>query len=114
MPPPPPPPIGADSFLGWSAIMASVVTRRPATEAVGVGVVVGDLADHNRTLDAGVLDDLADRRLERAEHDIDAGLNVGIFRLQLRHRLLGAEERNAATGDDAFLDCSAGRIERVV
>ena len=41
MPPMPPPPgiAGADSFFGISAIMASVVMRRPATEAASCRAV---------------------------------------------------------------------------
>jgi hypothetical protein len=34
-------------------------------EAVGLGLVLGNLADHHRALDSGVLDDLADRLLKR-------------------------------------------------
>jgi len=47
---------------------------RLGVEAVGLGLVLGDLADHDRAFDAGVFDDLADRRLERPEHNVDAGL----------------------------------------
>jgi hypothetical protein len=80
------------SFFGLSATIASVVTRRPATELAsckatlttlagsmmpfvirspyspvwaikteGRRLMVGHLADHNRTLDASILGDLANR-----------------------------------------------------
>ena len=51
---------------------------------------------------------------ERAQHDVDAGLDVGVVRLQLLDRLLGAEQRDAAAGNDALLDRRTGGIERVV
>ena len=73
-----------------------------------------DLADHDRAFDAGVLDDLTDRRLERLQHDVDAGLLVGVVALELGDRRLGAQQRDAAAGDDAFFDRRAGRVERVV
>src|SRR6187200_1958979 len=115
IPPMPPPPgiAGAASFLGASAIIASVVMRRPATDAaswsaarttfagstipawsisilLGLGVkaeglrlVVPDPADDDRALDARILGDLTDRSLERLQHDVDAGLNVRILARQL-------------------------------
>ena len=61
-----------------------------------------------------VLGDLTDRRFERLQHDADAGLLVGVLALELGDRDLGAQERNAAAGDDAFLDRRAGGVERVV
>ena len=36
--------------------------------------MVGHLADNDRALDAGVLGDLADRRLERPADDVYAGV----------------------------------------
>ena len=145
--PPMPPPAGiagAGSF-GSSATIASVVMRRPATEAASCSAVrttlagsmmpastmstyssvwaskpkvsdffVDDLADHDRAFDAGVLGDLADRSLERLEHDVDAGLHVGVVVGQLADRLLGAQQRDAAARHDAFLDRRAGGVERVL
>ena len=48
------------------------------------------------------------------QHDVDAGLHVGVVVRQLADRLLGAQQRDAAAGDDAFLDRRAGGVERVV
>src|SRR6202022_2956546 len=76
--------------------------------------VLPPLGDHDRALYPGVLRDLADRRLERALHDLDAGLDVGILGFELLDRLLGAQKRDAAARHDAFLDRSAGGVERVL
>src|ERR1700722_14977262 len=47
-------------------------------EAEGLRLVLNPLADDDRTLHARVLRDLADWGLKRLEHDVDAGLDVGI------------------------------------
>src|SRR5664280_2153385 len=82
-------------------------------EAVGLRLVLHDLADHDRALHAGILGDLADRRLKRLEHDVDAGLHVRILVVDAPDRLLGAQQRDAAARHDAFLDRGAGGVERV-
>ena len=41
--------------------------------------MIAHLADHDRTLDASILGDLADRSLERAADDVDAGFLVVII-----------------------------------
>ena len=83
-------------------------------EAPVRGLVLADLADHDRAFGPRVLGDLTDRRLERLQHDADAGLLIGVLALELGDRGLGAQERDAAAGDDAFLDRRAGGVERVV
>src|SRR6516165_2317962 len=83
-------------------------------EAEGLGLVLHDLADHDRALDAGVFGDLPRRRFQRLEHDIDAGLYVGIAVGDLADGLLGAQERDAAARHDPFLDRGAGGVERVL
>src|SRR5208283_1459420 len=83
-------------------------------EAVSLGLVLGDLADHDRAFDAGVFNDLADRRLERPEHNVDAGLDVGILVAQLADRGLGAQERHSASWHDAFFNGRLRRVHRVV
>src|SRR5258708_4604336 len=121
MPPMPlPPGIGGAGSFGNSATMASVVTRRAATEAAScsaarttlagsmmpfdhVDILLGlrieaeslrlvleDLADHDRAFDPGILGDLADRRLQRFQHDIDVGLHIGIVVADAPDGLLGA------------------------
>src|SRR5579863_228305 len=83
-------------------------------KAEGLRLVLQDLADHDRAFDAGVLGDLPNGRFERLEHDVDAGLLVGVLALELADRRLGAEQRDAAAGDNTLFDRSAGRVERVV
>src|SRR5215813_3589215 len=83
-------------------------------EAEGLGLVFHDFADHDRALDAGVFGDLPRRRFQRFEHDVDAGLHVGIAVGDLADRLLGAQERDAAARHDPFLDRGAGGVERVL
>ena len=83
-------------------------------EAVGLRLVLEDLADHDRAFDAGILGDLADRGLQRLQHDIDAGLDVGVVVVDAPDRLLGAQQRHAAARHDAFLHRGAGGVERVL
>src|SRR5580704_315583 len=83
-------------------------------EAEGLGLVVHDFADHDRALDAGILGDLAHRRFQRPEHDIDAGLDIVIVVGDAANGLLGTQQRDAAARDDPLLDRGAGRIERVL
>src|SRR5262249_37306389 len=72
-----------------------------------------DLLDDHAALEAGILHDVPDGLLERALHDVGADLLVALEleRLDARRR---AEERNAATGHDAFLDCGAGGVEGIL
>ena len=53
--------------------------------------MVGHLADHNRTLDASILGNLADRRLQRPADDVDAGFLVFIVK-----QTLGKPARSSA------------------
>src|SRR5579863_1014436 len=77
-------------------------------------LVFHDLADDDRTLDAGVLRDLADRRFQRLEHDVDAGLYVGVFVMDTADGLLGAKQRHAAARYDALLHGRASGVEGVL
>ena len=83
-------------------------------EAESLRLVLEHLADDDRTLHARILGDLADRGLKRPEHDVDAGLDVCIVAAELADRRLGAQQRDAAAGHDAFLDRRLGRVHRVV
>ena len=51
---------------------------------------------------------------DRLQHDIDAGLHIGIVVAQLADSFLGAQQRHAAARHDAFLDRRAGGVERVL
>jgi hypothetical protein len=127
------------SFLGFSATIASVVIKRPAIEAlscsatrttlvgsiiplltrsklaglgieaVGVGVILKDLADHDRAVLAGIDGDLTRRPGYRLFDDLDAVLLVFVCTLHPLERLDRAQQCNATTfskrsdfGDRAF------------
>ena len=45
---------------------------------------------------------------------IDAGLYIGVFIAELADRRLGAQQRDAAAGNDAFLDRGLRRVHGVV
>jgi hypothetical protein len=72
------------------------------------------LAGDDRAVDARVLGDLAQRGLERAAHDGDAGVLVGVGAGQAFERLGAMHQRHAAADDDAFLHRGAGGVQRVV
>src|SRR6476620_310978 len=82
--------------------------------AVSVGIVLQDLADHDRAILAGVHCDLARRPGDRLFDDLDAVPLVLVFALKLLDRLPGAQQRDPAAGQDAFLDCGAGRMHSIV
>ena len=77
-------------------------------------LAVDQLARDDRAVMAGVLGDLANRRLQRLADDVDAAGLVVVLALQALERLGRVEQRSAAARDDAFLDRGAGRVERVV
>src|SRR3984885_15324595 len=60
-------------------------------EAEGRRLVLKHFADDDRTLHTRVLRDLADWGLKGPEHDVDAGLDVGIVAAELPDRRLGAQ-----------------------
>src|SRR5579883_3475445 len=85
---------------------------------LGVVAVVGvlrllQLADDDRAVDTGILRDLTGRSLQRVLDDVDAATLIVVGRLQAAEGLLRIKERDAAAGDDAFLDRGAGRVHRV-
>src|SRR5207248_2048927 len=77
-------------------------------------LVLENLADHDRAFDPGILGDLAHRSFQRFQHDINAGLHVGILVVDAADRLLGAQQRDAAARHDAFLHGCAGGVQRVL
>ena len=72
------------------------------------------LVDHDRALEAGVLRDLAERLLERAQDDAHAGLLVVDGGGVEVDGVGGLQQRDAAAGDDALLERRAGRLQRVL
>src|SRR3989454_10591629 len=87
--------------------------------AVGVEAARGDrlrlhlLYDH-AALEAGVLDDLTDRLLERPLDNHGAHLLVALELLEIVDGLRAAQQGHAAARNDAFLHRGAGRVERVL
>src|SRR5438105_1641227 len=81
-------------------------------EAV-TALALADLVDDDRALPAAVLRDPAGRLLERPSDDVHAELLAG-FHLEGLERADGAQVRDAAAGDDAFLDRRAGGVARVL
>ena len=66
-----------------------------------------------RRLVTRVGDDGAQRRFHRAQHDGDTGILVVVVALQLGNRGLGAQQRHAAAGNDAFFNSGTGRMQRI-
>src|SRR5699024_6262833 len=66
------------------------------------------------TVDAGVLGDLAQRLLERAADDGDAGILVGIRTLEVGELLRSVDQRDTAARHHALLNRGAGGVQRVV
>src|SRR5258706_11582449 len=95
--------------------------RHQILELIGLGVVAEvlvlrllHLPDDDRAFSARVLGDDADRLLERAAHDLDAGLLIVIVTLGLVERLLTPEQRHAAPRHDALLDRRTSGMQRVL
>src|SRR5262249_35020768 len=82
-------------------------------EAVLDIVLLEELTGDDGAVPAGVLGDLANRRLQRAADDIDAAGLVVVLALEAVERLRGIEQRNAAARNDSFLDRGAGGVKRV-
>src|SRR6266508_3719163 len=90
------------------------VLARLGVIAVGVAVLLQDLADHDRAVLAGIDGDLACRPGNRLAHDLDAGLLVVVVGAYPLQGLARAQQRHAAARQDAFLDRGAGRMHRVI
>ena len=72
------------------------------------------LGDDDVALVAAVLGDPAQRLVDRAAHDVDAGrLIAGAAEPSVEHRR-GVHQRRAAAGDDALLDRRASRRDGVL
>src|SRR6185295_11762630 len=77
-------------------------------------VVLEDLADDYRAVFASVGKDLAGRRLQCLLNDVDADLLVLVIDAEAVERLDGAQQRNAAAGDDTLFDGGTRGVQRVV
>src|ERR1700737_1640170 len=83
-------------------------------EAVGVLVLLEDLADDDGAIFARVDRDLARRPGERLADDLDAGLLVVVRGLDALQLLGGAQQGDAAARHDAFFNRRTGRMHRVI
>src|SRR5262249_57696143 len=90
------------------------VLARLRVIAVGVGVLLQDLADHDRAVLAGIDGDLARGPGDRLTDDVDAGLLVVVVGANLLERLACAQQRHAPARQDAFLNRGAGRVHGVI
>src|SRR5262249_50288894 len=82
-------------------------------KAVGLRFVVHDPADHDRAFHPRIFRNLADRRFQCLEDNIDTGLHIRIFVADSPNRLFGAQQSNAAACHNTFLDRSASGVEGI-
>src|ERR1700720_793981 len=90
------------------------VLARLRVEAEAVGVLLKDLADHDRAILAGIECDLARRPRERFANNVHAVLLVLIRSADALEHLGGAQERHPAAWQDAFLDSRTGRVHGII
>src|SRR6185295_8465293 len=83
-------------------------------EAVGILILLEDLADDHRTVLASIDGDLAGWRGERLADDLDAGLLVVVLGAKSLEMLGGAQQGDAAARHDAFFNRRTGRMHRVI
>src|SRR6516164_1423502 len=83
-------------------------------EAVGVLILLDDLADDDGAVLARIDHDLAGRRRQSLAHDLDAGLLVVVLGADGPEVLGSTQQRNAAARQDTFLDGCTGRVHRVI
>src|SRR4051812_37081035 len=77
------------------------------------GLRVAHVVDDDRALEPGVVRDLAQRLLERAQDDLRARPLIALERVEL-DGLGRSQQRHAATRDDALLERRAGRLQGVL
>src|SRR5689334_3369093 len=78
-----------------------------------VALALDHLGDDHARLVTRVAGDLAQRLLDRAQHDLDARGLVLVVGLDLGDRVLATQQRHATTGNDAFFHGGTGRVQRV-
>src|SRR6266436_2176530 len=83
-------------------------------EAVGILILLEDLADDDGAVFAGIDGDLAGRIGQRLAHDLDAGLLVVVLGAKPLEMFRGTQQGDAAAGNDAFFHRRAGRMHRVI
>src|SRR5207237_1353404 len=90
------------------------VLARLRVEAVGILLLLEDLADDDGAVFTGIDRDLAGRRGQRLAHDLDAGLLVVVPGANPLEMLGGTQQSDAAARYDAFFNRRAGRMHRVI
>ena len=98
-----------DALLREVAVLAGL-----GIVAEGVVTRVEDLACDHRAILTCVLGNLSRWCLQRTPHDVNANFLVVVGGLESIKRLQGAHQGHTATGDDTFLNSSAGGIQRIV
>src|SRR6478735_4623004 len=83
-------------------------------EAVGILILLEDLADDHRTVFASIDGDLAGWIRQRLADNFDAGLLVVVLGAKSLEMLGGAQQGDAAARHDAFLNRRTGRMHRVI
>src|SRR5947208_11425967 len=83
-------------------------------EAVGILILLEDLADDHRTVFASINGDLAGWIRQRLADDFNAGLLVVVLGAKSLEMLGGAEQGDAAARHDAFFNRRTGRMHRVI
>src|SRR3989440_11940287 len=102
--------VGSNDALGDQvAVLADL-----RVEAVGVLLLLEDLADDDRAVFTGFDRDLAGRRGQRLAHNLDAGLLVVVPGANPLEMLGGTQQSDAAARHDAFFNRRAGRMHRVI
>src|SRR5947208_10149476 len=83
-------------------------------EAVGILILLEDLADDHRTVFASIDGDLAGWIRQRLADDFDAGVLVADLGASSLEMLDGEQQGVAAARHDAFLNRRTGRLHRVI
>src|SRR5439155_1185313 len=83
-------------------------------EAVGILILLEDLADDHGTVFSGVDRDLAGRIGQPLAHDLDTGLLVVVLGAKPLEVIGGTEQGDAAARHDAFFNRRTGRMHRVI
>src|SRR5436190_679300 len=87
---------------------------RRHSAATARALLLRHFADHHGAVLARIEGDLARRRGEGLAHDLDAGLLVVVLRADLLQAFAGAQQRDAAARQNAFLDRRARGVHRIV
>src|SRR5260370_191500 len=98
-----------DALLDEIAIFAGL-----RVEAVGIRLVLEDLADDDGAVFARVDRDLASRPGQRLAYDLDAGLLVVVLGAQALELLGSTQQSDAAARYDAFFNRRTGRMHRII